>query len=181
MKIPPLLFIALGLLASAPTRGEEPRPSGRGPEVLPPGLQSPASDVTNDEAFRARRSASGATMPKPVPMRAKSYSIAELSVFISHDETHAILPKGSVIFCPDALTSRVSNRAAGTPVAWSEFLVANRNWISTHEVTLAQVRGEAPLSEGDRKTFATAGRMVIATLRGNPITVLPVPSPLTQP
>ena len=181
MKIPPLLFVALGLLASAPTRGDEPRRSGRGPEVLPPGLQPPAHDVTNDEAFRARRAAGGATMPKPVPRQAKSYGIAELSVFISQGEVHAILPKGSVIFCPDALATRVSNKAAGKPIVWNEFLIANRNWISTHEVTLAQVRGEAPLSEGDRKTFATAGHIVIATLRGNPVTVLPVPSPVTQP
>jgi len=181
MKVPPLLFAALGLLASAPTWGDEPRRSGRGPEVLPPGLQPPANDVTNDEAFRARRDASGTTMPKPVPRQTKGYGIAELSVFISHGESHAILPKGSVIFCPDALATRVTSKAAGKPVAWSEFMVANRNWISTHEVTLAQVRGEAPLSEGDRKAFATAGRIVIATLRGNPVTVLPVPSPVTQP
>jgi len=158
MKSLPLLFAALGLLASAPTRGDEPRRSGRGPDVLPPGLQPPANEVTNDEAFRA-----------------------ELSVFIGHGESHAILPKGSVIFCPDGFAARVSNKAAGTPVAWKEFLVANRNWISTHEVTLAQVRGEAPLSESDRKAFASAGHIVIATLRGNPVTVLPVPSPVTQP
>ncbi|MEK7950124.1 hypothetical protein [Luteolibacter soli] len=181
MKIPPSLFAVLGLLASAPTRGEEPRPSGRGPEVLPPGLQPPASDVTNDEAFRAKRAASGATMLKPVPRQAKSYSIEELSIFISHGETHVILPKGSVIFCPDELANRVSNKVSGKPVTWNEFLVANRNWISTHEVTLAQVRGEAPLSEEDRKAFTTSGRMVIATLRGNPITVLPVPPPDIQP
>lgn len=181
MKIPPLLLIVVGLLASAPAGADEPRPSGRGPEVLPPGLQPPASEVTNDEAFRARRNASGATIPKPVPKQAKSYSISDLSVFICLNDTHAILPKGSVIFSPDALATRVSNRASGKPVAWSEFLVANRNWLSTHEVTLAQVRGEASLSEGDRKAFATAGRLVVATLRGNPVTVLPVPSLVTQP
>lgn len=181
MKLPPLLFVALGLLASAPTRGDEPRRSGRGPDVLPPGLQPPANDVTNDEAFRARRIAAGTAMPKPIPRQAKGYSIAELSVFISQGEAHTILPKGSVIFCPDDLATRVSNKAAGTPVAWNEFLVANRNWISTHEVTLAQVRGEAPLSENDRKAFATVGHIVIATLRGNPVTVLSAPSPVTQP
>jgi hypothetical protein len=120
-------------------------------------------------------------MPNPVPRQAKGYGIAELSVFIRHGDNHAILPKGSVIFRPDALATRVSNKAAGKPVAWNEFMVANRNWISTHEVTLAQVRGEAPLSEVDRRAFATAGRIVIATLRGNPVTVLPVPSPVTQP
>lgn len=181
MKSLPLLFAALGLLASAPTRGDEPRRSGRGPEVLPPGLQPPANDSINDEAFRARRDAAGMAMPKPVPRQMKGYSIAELSVFISHGERHAILPKGSVIFCPDGFAGRVSNKAAGTPVAWKEFLVANRNWITTHEVTLAQVRGEASISESDRKAFASAGHVVIATLRGNPVTVLPVPSPITQP
>ena len=141
MKISPQLLAAFCVLASLTSRGEEPRPSGKGPEVLPSGLQAPASEVTNDEAFRALRNASGATMPKPVPKQAKSYGIAELSVFFSHSGDPAILPKGSVIFCPDSLAGRVSNRAVGKPVAWPEFLVANRNWISTHEVTLAQVRG----------------------------------------
>ncbi|MCW1921651.1 hypothetical protein OKA05_03745 [Luteolibacter arcticus] len=174
MKPLPLLFAALGLLASAPTRGDEPRRSGRGPEVLPPGLLPPANDVSGDEAFIARRDAAGAARPKPVARKAKDYSIAELSAFISNGETHAILPKGSVVFCPDAVATRVSNKAVGKPVAWPDFLVANRNWISTHEVTLPQIRGEAPLSESDRKAFAAAGRIVIATLRGNPVTVLPV-------
>jgi hypothetical protein len=181
MKLPPLLFAALGLLASTPTRGDEPRRSGRGPEVLPPGLQPPANDVTNDEAFRARRNAAGNASPKPVPRQVKGYGIAELSVFINHGENHAILPKGSIIYCPDVLATRVSNKTGGKPIAWNDFLVANRNWISTHEVTLAQVRGEAPLSESDRKAFATAGHVIIATLRGNPVTVLPAPSPVTQP
>jgi len=181
MKLLIFLFVALGLLAGLPGRGEESRRGGSGPEVLPPTLQPPANDVTNDDALRARRNASGTTMPKPVPRQARGYGMAELSVFVSLGESHTILPKGSVIFCPDVLASRVSNRLSGKPVRWKDFLVANRNWISTHEVTLAQVRGEAPLSEDDRRAFATSGRMVIATLRGNPVTVLPAPTPSSQP
>lgn len=177
MKALPLLFAALGLLTSAPARGDESRRNGRGPEVLPPGLQPPAREVTSDAAFIARRDAAGTVRPKPVPHRAKGYGIAELSTFIGSGETHAILPKGSVLFCPDVLAPRVLARASGKPVAWPDFLVANRNWIATREVTLAQIRGEAPFTEQDRQAFAKAGRLVVATLRGNPVTVLVSPAP----
>jgi hypothetical protein len=177
MNLPPLLFAALGLLTSAPARGDEPRRSGRGLEVLPAGLQPPAKEVTGDEAFVARRDAAGTVQPKPVPRLAKGYGIAELSSFIGSADTHTIVPKGAIIFCPDALASRVLARAAGKPVAWPDFLVANRNWIATREVTLAQVRGEAPFTDQDREAFAKAGRLVVATLRGNPVTVLVSPTP----
>lgn len=177
MKISSLLPIVLVLLASASARGDEPRRNGTGPEVLPQGLRPPASDVPGDSDLIARRSASGAARPKPVPRQQSGFGIAELSVFVGIGETYAILPKGSVIFCPDVHAARLQPKASGKLVAWPDFLAANRNWISTREVTLAQVHGEAPLSETDRKTFAAAGRIVVATLRGNPITVLPYTGP----
>ncbi|MCW1883422.1 hypothetical protein OKA04_01695 [Luteolibacter flavescens] len=176
MKRALLPLVVLGLFVSLSVRGEEPRRSGKGLEVLPADLKAPNAEVTNDAAFIARRNAAGAGDPKPVPKQAKGYGLAELSVFLSKGDTHTILPKGSIIYCPDKFSSLIANRAAGKPVAWPDFLIANRNWVSTHEVTLAQVRGEAPLSEEDRKAFATAGHLVVATLRGNPITVLPVPA-----
>lgn len=177
MRASSLLSVAVVLLASASTRGDEPRRNGTGPEVLPPGLRPPASDVPDDSDLIARRDAAGATRPKPVPRQRNGYGIAELSVFVGIGETHAILPKGSVIFCPEIHTARLQPKAFGKPVAWPDFLAANRNWIATREVTLAQVRGEAPLSEADRKSFAAARRIVVATLRGNPVTVLPYTGP----
>ena len=68
-------------------------------------------------------------------------------------------------------------RAAGKPAAWPDFLVANRNWLATREVTLAQIRGEASFTAQDREAYAKAGRLVVATLRGNPVTVLVSPPP----
>lgn len=177
MKRFALLFAALGLVTSAPIRGDEPHRSGRGLEVLPPELHPPANDLPGDEAFVARRDAAGAVRPKPLPRQPKGYGIAELSTFIISGETHAILPKGSVIFCPDALASRVSATATGKPLPWSDFLAANRNWIATREVTLPRILGEKPFTEEDREAFAKAGRIVIATLRGNPVTVLVPPAP----
>jgi hypothetical protein len=172
-----LRFALLGLLASTSARGDEPRPSGRGLEVLPPGLQPPAQEVTDDEALVARRDAAGTMRPKPVPLRSKGYGVAELSTFIAGGDTHAILPKGSIVFCPDVLAARISSKAVGKPVAWPDFLHTNRNWITTREVTLPQIRGEKPFTVEDREAFAKAGRIVVATLRGNPVTVLVSPTP----
>ncbi len=176
-----LLFLTvLTAFAAGLVQADEPRRGGTGPEVLPPGLRPPAHDLPGDAELKARRNAAGALTPKPVPLQWKGYGIAELSQFVGQGKTFAIVPKGSVLFCPEALAARVLARPSGTLMPWPEFLVANRNWIATREVTLAQVRGEAPLTEIDRKAFASAGHLVIATLRGNPVTVLVPPTP-TQP
>jgi hypothetical protein len=177
-----LLFLAVaaanaGALASA----QEPRPEGTGPKVLPPDLAPPSSDLPNDEQLEARRSAGGAARPKPVARREKSYSLAELSQFVGEGPNCVILPKGSVLFCPDAMAARVLSKPAGTMTAWTDFLTANRNWITTHEVTVAQVTGEKPISEDTRASFKAAGKMVIATLRGNPVTVLVSPATPAPP
>lgn len=178
-------FLLLLAVATANVSGlafaQEPRPEGTGPKVLPPDLAPPSSDLPNDEQLEARRSASGAAKPKPGARRKKGYSLAELSQFVGEGPACVILPKGSVLFCPDAMASRVLSKPAGTMTAWPDFLTANRNWITTHEVTVAQVTGEKPISDETRTSFKAAGKMVIATLRGNPVTVLVPPATPTPP
>ncbi len=170
--IPRSLIIA-GLLV--PALGAEPetrREQGIGPEMLPAGPLAPSADLPDDEELAARRAAAGDLSPKAQPLRKRGFGLAEFSLFLSFGDASTLLPKGSMIHCPDALAARVLAKPAGTLLPWPDFLLANRNWITTREVSPAQVRGEVPVSGEDRAAFANGGKIVIATLRGNPVTVL---------
>lgn len=50
--------------------------------------------------------------------------------------------------------------------SWAEFLVANRGWISTVEVTRLQAEGNHPIEEKTAASIAGSGNLVVATIRG---------------
>ncbi|WP_367873458.1 hypothetical protein [Luteolibacter sp. Populi] len=159
------------------SNAREPRHSGIGPEHLPATLLAPANDLPGDEALAALR----ATKLKVVPKAARDFTLADLSQFLGEGGTSVILPKGSVIHCPEALTARILDSPGGTLIPWPEFLIAHRNWVSTREVATAQIRGEAGFTDSDRAAFKAGGKLVIATFRGNPVTVLAPPAPAVPP
>ena len=173
MKTWVTIFIAAAVAHSAAE--EEPRRTGTGPEVLPKEQKGPAGDLPSDELLKELRKKKGLE-PKVVKFKPQGYSLAELSQFVGDSERFVMLPKGCVIHCPEGMSERIMAKPQGRMMVWSEFLVANRNWITTREVTMPQVRGEAAIAEADRKSFAAAGKMVIATFRGNPVTVLTPPT-----
>ncbi len=172
MKLSHLICHA-ALLPGFVFAGENPSAGGIGPEVLPGDLRPAFSNLPTDKELIERRNARSPERPKPVPAKPSGFDVRELSMYLGAGEVFTILPKGCVIHCPDRLTDRVLAGPAGKAVPWREFLSANRAWISTREVTTAQARGEEALSEEDRAAFAARGMIVIATLRGNPVTVLP--------
>ncbi len=161
------------LLPTLVAAGEKPSAGGIGPGVLPGDLRPALSNLPTDEELIERRNARSPERPKPVPAKPSGFDVRDLSMYLGAGEVFTILPKGCVIHCPDRLTDRVLAAPAGKAAPWREFLSANRAWIATWEVTAAQARGEEALSGEDRAAFAARGMIVIATLRGNPVTVLP--------
>ena len=175
-----LIHASLSCLPMA--AAQEVRKGGIGPEVLPPGAVAPTADLPSDEALAERRDAGGAVDPKIMARKPKGYGLMEFSQFLGFGETGTILPKGSILYCPDSLAVHVLSGPNRAMRGWPDFLAANRNWLITHEVSMAQVKGEVPISESDRASFKAAGKMVIATLRNNPVTVLVrIPGPLSKP
>lgn len=170
---------ALIALASTPLLAQQPAPagqrsSGAGLAVLPTDLKAPGSRVITDAELQALRAArNGGVDPKPLPPKKHGFSLAEMSTFISFGDKTTLLPKGSVVVCPDPLKSRIVPLPSGTVVPWQDFLAANRNWIITTDVELKQVRGEMPLPQAELQTLKSRGLMVVATLNGCPVTVLP--------
>ena len=77
------------------------------------------------------------------------------------------------------IKTRVVEKPTGKFVLWPSFKLKNQNWIWTFEVTLDQAKGITPLPEGKIKDFAKLKLMVVALYRGNPVSILSLPSKVT--
>ncbi len=163
------LFLGTFLMA------EEERRSGAGAAVLPAESKGPTADITNDEQFIAKRAAALARQeaPLPEPPRPSSFSLLEMSTLIQGDGIFLIVPKGALLWCPPELGAKIVSRPSGNSVDWKVFLAQNRSWISSQEVTRDQVTGKVPLPDAQIERLRKSGVIVIATLEGGPVTVLP--------
>lgn len=83
------------------------------------------------------------------------------------------VPKGALLIVPEAYKTRVNNGQGGDFITFTKFAVKNRGWLTTHEVTLEQARGNAKIDGKVREVLQGSGRVVISTLRGGAITVRP--------
>ncbi len=88
-----------------------------------------------------------------------------------------LVPKRAIIHVPKDLESRLRPEDGARIVGWLEFLAANRNWVSTQEVTRAQAEGKEPFPEETAKSLASSRGLVVAVYQGGPISVLAPASP----
>ncbi len=99
---------------------------------------------------------------------------------ILHDGTYwTLVPKGAVIFLPEAMKKRVDTKPVGTLLNWMDFLTRNRSWITTTDVSFEQAAGADSLP-AERVTFWTKqDKVVVATHQSGPISVRIAPKDLT--
>lgn len=113
--------------------------------------------------------------------RPEDQSIIKQSLIL-HDGTNwTLVPKGAVIFVPEAMQSRVDVAPAGILLAWPAFLAKNRGWITTHDVSFEQASGKKPLQPERVAFWSKHDKVVIATHQNGPISVRvdkDAPSPL---
>ena len=103
--------------------------------------------------------------------RPEDQSIIKQSVILI-DGTHwTLVPKGAVIFLPEAMKSRVDAKPVGTLLAWADFLTKNRAWITTNEVSFNQAAGTESLPVGRVAFWAKQDKAVIAVHQNGPISV----------
>jgi len=149
--------------------------SGIGPEMIPKETGNPSADVITDEEFIARRNAGSgeSSGPKPIPPKPSSYGLLEMSTAIQSGSDFMLVPKGSVIWCPKQHQQKIVSRPVGKFVGWTSFIAANRNWITTVEVSKDQAIGKVPISPEILEHHRKGDLVVIATLDGSPITLVP--------
>ena len=156
-------------------RGELARAGGLGMDKIPPHTGAPSADLSTDQAFIARRATAQAneSTPKPQPVNTNSFGLLEMSTAIQNGVNFILVPRGSVLWCPPEQQAKIVKQPAGRFTELSLFMASNRNWITTYEVTREQVTGKAPIPADVLARFQKNGSLVLATLQGNPITVIP--------
>lgn len=159
--------------AVAAERGQQAVP-GIGFKSMPANVKNPSAEAMGDEELlKLRGSVSSIPKEQAILPRAESeYSLTALSSFLASGGVSTLIPKGSVIYCPEELVKKRVPALTGKPVPWMDFFTMNRAWIRTTEVSMLQAQGKEPISAEEMKSFQEAKVMVVATYQGNPITVL---------
>lgn len=155
MKIS-LLFIALTGSAFA------------GPPVL--------ARITPEALARLQQNSPMTQLEKPAEGQAKVTTPSEQSIIkqsmILHDgKNWTIVPQGAVICLPDAMKSRVNAKPVGKLLTFTDFLTANRSWITTNEVSFEQAAGNESLPAERVAFWAKQDKIVIAVHQNGPISV----------
>lgn len=150
------------------------RKSGIGTSMIPPHTGNPVTESMTDEQLIQKRLQASSTPAdfKPLPPKPNDYGLLEMSSILESTGNFVLLPKGSILFCPEGYRARWVTKPTGRYTVWRDFLTMNRNWITTREVTNQEVSGEKPFSPEVIENFKKTNLVVIATQYGNPITVL---------
>lgn len=102
-------------------------------------------------------------------------NLLENSEFITFNDNTTLVPKNALVLIPEKYKDRINNHKPGSKIlSWVDFFKLNRGWISTVEVTLAQAKGETPISPELLETLSKSGNLVVAVLKNGPISVRPL-------
>lgn len=137
-----------------------------------PSHQSIQDKITQQQKDASRQERSSAKpVQKPVDQK-KKFNIADEDTLLVSKGLWTPLPKGTVIYTPNHLKSKIAGQPKGKISDWKQFLQKNKGWIHLHPVTMAQARG-SQIKPEVIKAYQSMGKMVIATYQNNPISVMP--------
>ncbi|RPJ34237.1 MAG: hypothetical protein EHM17_07365 [Verrucomicrobiaceae bacterium] len=89
---------------------------------------------------------------------------------VLHDGTRwTIIPDGAVLFVPEQMKARVGAEPSGQLLGWTEFLTANRGWLTTCEVSFDQATGKESLPAERCGFWAKQDKIVVAVHQRGPI------------
>jgi len=139
--------------------------------------------VTPEALAKIRQESRVADLPeKAVPenqiARPKDQSIVRDSTILHDGKNWTIIPKGAIVFLPEALKSRTTSKPVGILLPFLDFLARNPSWITTNEVSFDQAAGNEELPPARIAHWAKQDKLVIAVHQRGPISVqIPKPAP----
>jgi hypothetical protein len=99
-------------------------------------------------------------------------SLYKKSIILFDGDNHTVVPMGAVLALPAGYRNRIIDKPEGEFLFWSTFLEKNKKWVGAWEVPMAMARGDAEMSKSVMKQIANDTRVLVATYKGGPITVL---------
>ncbi|WP_035602337.1 hypothetical protein [Haloferula sp. BvORR071] len=141
-----------------------------------------AQRQSSNNAFAELQKQAQAAEKEATVVRPGEQSIINQSEIL-HDGQHwTLVPRGAVLNVPAQMKPRVGTKPLGTLLSWTDFLTANRAWISTEEVSYDQACGKKPLPEARVEYWKNQTSVIVAVYQGGPISVKQVePAPATTP
>ena len=113
--------------------------------------------------------------------RPEDQSIIKQSIILLDGTYWTLIPKGAVIFLPDAMKTRVDVKPAGSLLSWTAFLARNQAWLTTSDVSFEQATGKKPLHPERVAFWTRQDKVVIATHQSGPISVCVINQPQALP
>ncbi len=143
--------------------------------------------ITPEALAKLRKTSPMTSLQQPAKDEAPVTRPGEQSIIkqssILHDGTNwTLVPRGAVIFTPSALKARVDVKPVGTLLSWADFLLKNRAWITTTDISFDQAAGNEPMPAERAAFWAKQDKLVVAVHQSGPISVRIAPEPpsLTQ-
>jgi hypothetical protein len=140
--------------------------------------QTPAAQPSPATPTKGKRWADmkGAFIPARAAKPDLTPSLYKRSIILFDGEEHTVVPLGSVLRLPAGYRSRIIDEPKGTFLFWTSFAEKNKSWVGGWEVSMAMARGDKELAKKVMQQTAQDPRVLVAVLKGGPITVLePVP------
>ena len=159
-----LALSSLGALAQSPASG-----GMTAGEITRLQANSPLAALQHQQAREQQEKKSGGE--ETTVARSGGQSLIKQSDILHDGSNWTIVPKGAVLHVPAQLSPRVGAKPLGTLLAWSDFLIANRGWIQTEEVSFEQAAGKHPLPEARLAFWPTQSKVIVAVHQGGPISV----------
>lgn len=144
-----------------------------------------ARDVTDEQTLR-KQAATTPSFKTQLSQKARQLknqapaiqsSLWRTSIIISDGEKFTLVPVGSILHLPAKLRSCIVAKPQGDFTFWPSFLKRNQAWLGAKEVSLSLSRGNVREAEALQKSLVGDPRLLVATYKGGPITVLePAPA-----
>jgi hypothetical protein len=138
--------------------------------------------ANRDELSRQRAESAAKVVAPPIipPAPAEPEDLIKSSTIISFGGNLTLVPRGAVLYTPENFAARLIPEPDAKVLGWNEFLLLNRGWITTTEITMAQAEGVDLLPAANAEKMKKGGNLVVAVFEGNPISMLP-PKPPAKP
>jgi hypothetical protein len=132
--------------------------------------------ITPEALAKLQKSSPMTSLQQPAKDEAAVIRPGEQSIVkqssILHDGTNwTLVPRGAVIFVPAAQKARVDVKPVGNLLAWADFLVKNRAWITTTDISFDQAAGNEPMPAERGAFWARQDKVVVAVHQNGPISV----------
>jgi hypothetical protein len=132
--------------------------------------------VTPEALLKLQQTSPMTSLQQPAQGEVAANRPAEQSIIkesmILHDGTNwTLVPKGAVVFIPSPLKSRADAKPVGNLLSWADFLVKNRSWITTTDISFDQAAGNLPIPAERAAFWSKQDKIVVAVHQSGPISV----------